>query len=179
MKRSHIGLFGFVLLSLGQFQSANAEICWMVGCKDQVAYVRVERSEPGQYLPFGSTARPKVGHTSALCADAALRAAPFAESVEQENSRLQASPPGHVNGNRLGVGSKVKVLDIVERDGRSFAVVRVVSDDRTQCPKGCGQCSQGCLLTERQLPNRLFDADAQVRPRQWRSCLLCAGQLQR
>jgi len=29
------------------------------------------------------------------------------------------------------------------------------------------------------LPNRLFDADAQVRPRLWRSWFLCAGQRQR
>jgi hypothetical protein len=126
----------FVLVAISP--TAYAEKCWMVGCEDSIGYIRVKPSESGLPLPFKGSQLPKVGDVTALCQYAWLRVFAIAKP-------LWTDEHDSVAGNLLGPNTKVKVLEYISRskdpaNAGEFAVVRVLSDDRT-CPSECSKCS--------------------------------------
>jgi hypothetical protein len=112
--------------------AASAEYCWMLGCKGDEGYVRVERNQSGQYLPFCGTALPTVGDEAALCAFAYLRGEAVAGALGKETNDWEI-------GSLMGQGSKLKILKRIESQGKVFVEVKVLSDD-----SGCRDKSDKC-----------------------------------
>jgi hypothetical protein len=113
--------------------SAHAEYCWMIGCDDALGYVRIEPDAAGRPMPFAGRAQPAVGSESVLRANAYLRVYVIAGPLGKEDERRIAT-----NG-LLGSGTGIKVLEYVNRDGKTFAAVRVLSSENA-CPSRCGGC---------------------------------------
>ena len=114
--------------------SVSAEYCWMAGCQNLLGYVRMEINPAGQYMPFCDSAPPSVGSEAVLCAPAYLRVYALAAPLGKEDEKAIAEQ------GRMGSGSKVKVLDIIQLDGTKFVAVRVISDEY-KCPYGNDRCS--------------------------------------
>ncbi len=114
--------------------SVSAEACWMVGCPNALGYVRVHKSDAGDYLPFNSKTFPAVGSKTTLCAFAMLRFYAIADLLGREDQTKVA-------GNQIGPGTQVKILDRVTTDnGIDLVAVRIL-EDSDKCPPSCGKCS--------------------------------------
>lgn len=111
--------------------SVGAEDCWMVGCPNNLGYVRIQQDNAGKYLPFNSQVLPAMGSEQILCAFAYLRSYATAGPLGKENRP----------GSPIGAGTRVKVLDHIRTDnGIDLLAVRVLEDD-SKCPTSCGQCA--------------------------------------
>lgn len=111
---------------------ALAEKCWLLGCSDNLGYVRTQPHKLGQARPFAGDTLPAADKIAVLCEMTHLRSQLIAQPLGDEDpSRVLAQP--------LGRGTTVKVLEYVERRGVKFAAVRVV-EDALSCPDVCGTC---------------------------------------
>lgn len=111
-------------------RGALAEYCWMVGCQNDIGYIRIYPSPTGQPFPFVGKKLPEVGETTNLCTTAILRRFSMTERFSGEDT-------DRVSGNMLGSNSTVKILEYVSGSSNDFALIKVINDDNS-CPEsGC------------------------------------------